>query len=327
MRTVIVVPALNEEGYIRTCLDALLEQSPPIDAVIFVADGGSTDATSDIVREMSQAHPQIRLRHNPDRLQSAAVNMIANEVRGACDVLVRVDAHAGYPAHFVRSVQEAYERTGAASVVVPMVARGRTCLQKAIAAAQNSVLGNGGSLHRRIGSSRFVDHGHHALLDLKNFLSLSGYDASFSHNEDAELDYRIGASGGRIWLCTEATIEYYPRTSLRSLAIQYMRHGRGRARTLIKHTQRPKLRQIAPVLILVGLIGSAVLAAIHPLMALFGISYVLLCLANGAVLGIQKRDPCVALSGLAAIVMHVSWGFGATTQFLSHVKQKLRPER
>lgn len=323
MRTAIVVPTLNEEHYIRSCLDALITQSPPTSAQIYVADGGSTDATCDIVREMGQKYPQIHLRHNPARLQSAAVNLIANEVKDNSDILIRADAHAGYPPNFIQSLQDAYRRTGAASVVVPMVARGRGCLQRAIAAAQNSVLGNGGSGHRRIGASRDVEHGHHALFDIGRFLSVGGYDESFSHNEDAELDARIRASGGGIWLCAEAAIEYFPRSSLRSLAAQYVRHGRGRARTLIKHGQWPKPRQILPVIILVGLVGSAVLAAVDPRMALFACAYALLCLAYGLALGIQQRDRCVALSGLAAMVMHVSWGFGALMQFLSHVRERI----
>jgi succinoglycan biosynthesis protein ExoA len=323
MRTIVVVPALNEELYIRNCLHSLLVQEPPIDAVIVVADGGSTDSTCDIVREISRVHPQISLWNNPSRLQSAAVNMVAREAKDEFDVLIRVDAHAGYPPHFISSLHEAYQQSGAASVVVPMIAKGKSCLQRAIAAAQNSILGNGGSLHRRVDRSRFVDHGHHALLDLATFLSLGGYDEGFSHNEDAELDRRIVANGARIWLCAEAAIEYYPRTSLRALSAQYARHGRGRARTLIKHHQSPKLRQIAPGLILAGLLGSIALSAVDPRIGLLACAYALLCLAYGIALGVQQRDRCVTLSGVAAMVMHVSWGFGASMQFLAHTRERI----
>ena len=38
----------------------------------------------------------------------------------------------------------------------------------------------------------WADHGHHALMRISAFRAVGGYDESFSHNEDAELDYRLG---------------------------------------------------------------------------------------------------------------------------------------
>jgi succinoglycan biosynthesis protein ExoA len=134
--------------------------------------------------------------------------------------------------------------TGAESVVVSMTARGVTCFQKAAAAAQNSRLGNGGSAHRRLAEGRFVDHGHHALMNINAYRSVGGYDETFTHNEDAELDARLIAAGYRIYLCPGADITYYPRTSLTSLFRQYRNFGRGRAMTILKHRMKPKLRQM-----------------------------------------------------------------------------------
>src|SRR2546421_453420 len=118
-------------------------------------------------------------------------------------------------AHFMALA--AQRTTGADSVVVSMIAKGVTCSQMAAAAAQNSKLGNGGSAHRRKAQGRFVDHGHHALLDVNAFRLVGGYDESFSHNEDAELDFRLTAAGCRIYLCAGADITYYPRKRLLSL--------------------------------------------------------------------------------------------------------------
>ena len=143
-----------------------------------------------------------------------------------------------------------------ASVVVPMRTEGATCMQRAIAAAQNSLLGNGGSAHRLPGWSGFVDHGHHAAFDRKTFLELGGYDETFPFNEDAEFDRRLTTSGRRIFLDGANAIEYYPRDRFRSLSRQYYAFGRGRARTVVKHGAMPRLRQLAPVGVLLGCLAS-----------------------------------------------------------------------
>ena len=76
-----------------------------------------------------------------------------------------------------------------------MRTKGTGLFQKATALAQNSRLGNGGSQHREGGAGRWTDHGHHALMRLDAFRAVGGYDETFSHNEDAELDYRLAAGG------------------------------------------------------------------------------------------------------------------------------------
>jgi Glycosyl transferase family 2 len=187
---VVVVPALNEETCIRSCIESLLRQKTSAFSVV-VADGGSTDRTRAIVADIGKREPRVQMVENPGRLQSRAVNLVARRLGGGVKWLVRADAHTTYPPDFVEQVVAAARRTRASTVVVPMRAVGRGCFQRAAATAQNSRLGNGGALHRLGQSSQFVDHGHHALFELGQFRHVDGYDEAFSHNEDFELDYRI----------------------------------------------------------------------------------------------------------------------------------------
>ncbi|MEJ0048194.1 MAG: glycosyltransferase [Rhodospirillales bacterium] len=177
-------------GFIEACLRSLLvsvEQAGLGAAFeILVMDGGSTDETAAIVGRMSAQVPAIRLCANPGRLQSAAVNLAAEIADPRARILMRADAHALYPANFVGDCMAALRDQDASSVVVPMINRGVTPIQRAIAAAQSGRLGNGGSAHRTAGASCFVDHGHHAAFDRAVFQRLGGYDTRFTHNEDAE---------------------------------------------------------------------------------------------------------------------------------------------
>lgn len=305
----IAMPVLNEERYVALALNSLLGQTRDLDAQILVLDGGSQDATRDIVERIALIEPSVRWVENPGRTQSAGCNLAAELSDAHRRLMLRADAHAAYPDDFVRRAITACLHTGATSVVVPMRTVGLGGVQRAIAATQNSRLGNGGSAHRRRGASRYVEHGHHAVFDLAFFRSIGGYDPAFTHNEDAELDVRGLQAGGRIWLCAEAIMDYFPRDDLVALARQYVRHGRGRARTIRKHSIRPKLRQCLPLAILASAVLTP-LATVSAWAALPFTTYALVCLLCGAIETARSRDPALLLMGPAAMVMHVSWAVG-----------------
>ena len=313
----IVVPALNEAGYIEACLATLMRQWPAAACEILVMDGGSSDATVALVeafaaRHPAPDHPAIRVLPNPHRIQSAAVNLAARLASPRATIIIRADAHAQYPAGFIRRCVGDLLRTGATSVVVPMrnQAQPGLAVQRAIAVAQSSRLGNGGSAHRARPRSGFVDHGHHAAFDRAFFLSLGGYDESFTHNEDAELDHRAALAGGRVWMCAEEPVVYFPRKTLGALAKQYFRHGGGRARTLLKHRLRPRPRQMAPI----GALGATVLgvlaAPVFPPALLLALLHPAVCLTWGVGQALRLRDPSVVAAGPALMTMHLGWAAG-----------------
>ena len=307
----IIVPVLNEEKYIRSAIASLVPTNNTLDYELIVLDGGSTDRTLGIVKEMAASNSRIRLEPNPARYQSAAVNSGAKIAKAGSSIIVRADSHAEYPPDFVVGLVRELQQKDAASVVVPMRTRGRSFLQRGIAVAQNSRLGNGGALHRTTNSSRYVEHGHHAAFDRKAFLAVGGYDESFTHNEDAELDIRLRNSGAQIWLCSELAIAYFPRDSLAALARQYFNHGSGRARTMFKHRRPPKVRQLLPL----GALGVNVLSLASGIgfgwpFFLPSLAYAGACLTGGSFLALSERDPAGCAAGPAAMIMHQSWAAG-----------------
>jgi succinoglycan biosynthesis protein ExoA len=304
-----VVPALNEEAYIGTVLNGLLAEAEEMDLTIVVADGGSKDGTIGIVESLIRQNKPIYLLHNTKRLQSAAINSAVEELGSHATILIRLDAHATYPPRYCRDLLAIQRRTGADSVVVGMHARGASCFQRASAAAQNSILGNGGSAHRNRGAGRWVDHGHHALMTIGAFRAVGGYDESFSHNEDVELDARLVERGFRIFLTGEMSITYYPRRSPGRLFVQYYRFGQGRARNALMHRSSAKIRHfilfpIVPILFLLTL------SPLCPILSVPALIWAFVCLSFGALLGIQSRDLCAASAGIAAMVMQTGWSFG-----------------
>jgi succinoglycan biosynthesis protein ExoA len=312
----VVIPTLNEEQYVLLCLTALLPQLREYDRV-YVADGGSVDKTVALVRAMAVRDPRVIIIKNPRRTQAAAVNIVAGLVSGHTELLIRADAHNDYPSNFVSCVLEAYEQQKPESVVVRVETIGATCFQKAAAAAQNSRLGNGGAPHR---SSRaapgWVDHGRHALFDLAFFEKLGGYDEMFRANEDAELDIRLVKAGGRIWMCPEAPVRYFPRSTPAGLARQYFHYGAGRFLSTRKHGIRLKNRQLLVLTASSVNFACVLLTPFWPPIVTLPSVYALLCLIWGAILAINARDLCTLASGPAAIIMHMAWSIGYSTEWL-----------
>jgi len=318
-----VIPTLNEENYIEECLSSLMKGDEALNDVHFVVvDGGSDDRTVEIVQALKQKHSNLSLLYNPKKLQSAALNLAADNAPQDCKIMVRCDAHSIYPENFVLKVASKLKEIGCASVVVPMDAVGKSGFQEANAWVVDKPFGSGGSAHRGGQGSGYVDHGHHAAFDLSVYRELGGYDENFSHNEDAEYDYRVAQAGHQIFMDAESRIEYMPRPTFNGVWKQYFKYGRGRAMNMKKHGSKPKLRQAIPIINLVMMLGSGVLfAALQatgllkamPFLAVFTMAPIayFAALVLVGVLGIKSLKKLSGFNAAFALAaMHNSWALG-----------------
>lgn len=317
-----VIPALNEERHIETCIRSLMAGDARLLQVpLIVADGGSTDGTVAIVERLKDEFPNLRLIHNPKRLQAAAINLaVASESLPGTRYVVRCDAHSIYPEGFILSVATSLQETGAASVVIPMDAVGDTCFERANAWIVDTPLGSGGSVHRGGRTSGYVDHGHHAGFDIDMYRKVGGYDETFSHNEDAEYDERVAQAGGKIYLDAGIRIRYIPRGSVHRLAKQYFNYGKGRARNVRKHGQRLKIRQALPVFALLASTGGIVAAPLFVPTLILPAGYMITLGLASITIAVSKRSPCGLLAGLISGTMHMSWAAGFLTETLTGQK-------
>ncbi len=319
-----VIPCLNERAHIEQLVPSLLADPGWADPLILIVDGGSTDGTAAAAADLALRDSRVRLLHNPKRVQSAAVNLAVRTLGHDRRWFVRIDAHAEYPPGYVSTLVREARETGAQSVVVAMQTRGRSQFQRAVALAQNSRLGTGGSAHRLGGPEGFVEHGHHALMERAAFLSAGGYDESFTHNEDAEFDARLRRRGGRIWLTRKTWVVYYPRSRPGPLFRQYYNYGRGRARTLLAHRERPRLRQILPMAVAPSLAALPVALAWPPA-ALPAVAWTVLCLVYGTVLAGTRRSMAGLAAGPAAMIMHAAWSMGFWRQLAQSRRRATGP--
>ena len=316
-RVIVAIPTRNEAATIAPVLLSLVE-AKVADLRIVVVDAASSDDTCAIVRRLAEIHDAIHLIELPGGNIATAVNRAART--SAADILVRCDAHAIYPKDFVPKLIATLQRTGATSVVVPMDSLGRSCFQKAVAWVSDMPVGSGGARHRGGRISGFIDHGHHAAFRLDAFLAAGGYDETVSHNEDAELDCRLGAAGGRIYLDADIRIAYYPRATPGALWRQYFHYGRGRSRTMRRHRRSIRARQLAaPGHALVSLASfAAAVATCRVIFLAWPLLYLMLLAGTSFVAATRAKSLCGLLAGPAAFIMHTAWaaGFFAGTDFL-----------
>lgn len=305
----VAMPCLNEEAYIEACIESVRAQDYPPDRLeILVADGGSIDATREIVLRLAERDPRVRLIANPDRIQAAAMNLMIREAKG--DVVVRMDVHCEYAADYVGKCVEALQRTGADNVGGAQRARAKTTFQRALCAALTSPLGVGGAKYRSADQEGFVDTVFLGAFRKKIFEKVGLYDPKAVTNEDAELNQRILAAGGKLFLSKDIVVHYFPRDSFKALSRQYWKYGMGRARTLLKHRRFPSVRPAIPFLMVMT--GGA-LVATSPVQPFTPVAFGAYALATGLeAIRVGRREGLAAIPVVWAIfpVLHVSHGVG-----------------
>jgi glycosyltransferase involved in cell wall biosynthesis len=193
----VVLPTLNEQDYIRDCLDSLVRQDYENLGEILICDGGSTDATRDIA---SLYRAPVRVLDNPQ--VTAAAGMNVGLAAAAGEVIVRADAHTIYATDYVTRAVQALDRLSATVVGGPMCAVGQTSFGRAVAAVTSSPFGIGpGRFH--FGTSEApVETVYLGVFDRQTVIEAGGYDdvALQWGAEDQELNFSVRRVGGSVWL-------------------------------------------------------------------------------------------------------------------------------
>jgi cellulose synthase/poly-beta-1,6-N-acetylglucosamine synthase-like glycosyltransferase len=303
------MPCLNEERHIEACVRGALAQDYPAERLeVIVADGGSRDATRQIVTRLAAEDARVSLIDNPGRLQSAGMNEAVKRARG--DVIVRMDVHAEYAPDYVRKSIEVLDRTGADNVGGAARTRADAPFQRAVCAALESPLGVGGSKYRNPDNEGWVESVFNGAFRRSVFETVGLYDPRAITNEDAELNQRIHDAGGRVYLSREVVVHYMPRDRAGPLARQYFKYGQGRARTMLKHRRLLSIRPVIPFLMVV--VGAALVATspLHGLTPWAIGAYAALALAEAVRVG--RRGGLGQVLTVWAIfpVLHVAHGLG-----------------
>ncbi|MGA9874555.1 MAG: glycosyltransferase [Solirubrobacteraceae bacterium] len=312
----VLIPVLNEERHIREAVVAM--QAQQLDGVfeLLFADGHSTDRTREILLELAQEDPRIRVLSNPIGHTASGLNICLSAARG--EFVARMDAHTYYPPRYLAAGIERLRQGDTVWVSGPQVPWPTGPISRAVSLALASWLGRGGS---RKWSEDDADGGEEHDLDTGVFggvwrrevvLDIGGWDERWPINQDSEMAARFLRRGERLVCIPAMAARYTPRDSLRGLARQYFRYGQYRARTFRHHphSMRPS-HLIAPAL--AGALLATVLAPRflrRP--ARFAIAAYLAAVGATAATTAMRREQRTegALLTAALPTMHFAWGFG-----------------
>lgn len=322
----VVIPTLNEEGYIRECLHSALACEADRILEVLVFDGGSCDRTRDEVRDYGRVDARVRLVENPRRTAAAALNLGLKVARGK--YFVRLDAHSVYPRGYLIRLVDALDEYDAdvSGGAIRAVPREPSLLGRAIA----SSLGNPfvvGNSEFRVGGGppRLVDTVPFGCWRTEMLRDAGGYNEALVRSQDYELAGRLRARGARTVLLPDVVITYRSRSRL----IENMKYNFwngywvGFPAVAMRVPFAP--RHFAP--------GSAVLlgvAAVGASTQLSGWLAVLLVPYAGllamSVLAMRGKGPLVAfLQAPIAFATHMMYGAGELWGGLIGVFRRFRP--
>lgn len=249
----ILMPVRNEGAFIKRSLGAVLAQDYPAESLeVIVADGRSTDETAPYVSEIARQHSNVTLIENPQKIVSTGLNAALRIAKG--EIIVRVDGHTVINPDYVRACVNALENSKADNVGGRMSAVGDKLFGRAVAAATSSRFGVGGARFHYSQKEEWVDTVYLGAWHSALFRRIGMFDEEMVRNQDDEFNYRLRASGGRIWLSPKIKSSYFNRATAGSLAKQYFQYGFWKVRVLQKHPGQMKLRQFVPALFVIALV-------------------------------------------------------------------------
>ncbi len=213
----ILIPVLNEEKFLRRCLESIRSFIVPQVwkiTEILILDGGSSDNTKAIILDMMRTDPRIRLCDNPGVIQSCAMNIGIRQASG--DWIMRMDAHSIYPQNYlflcaetVRNVNA--DNVGGVFITMPGNEKYSAAIVQALTTHKFGVGDSGFRLGQGPGKADTVPYG---FFRRELFSKMGFFDERLVRGQDYELNRRIASAGGIIWRNPEIRIFYHNQPSL-----------------------------------------------------------------------------------------------------------------
>jgi len=325
----IIIPCRNEEKFIGRCLDSIINQDYPQENFeILVIDGNSEDKTKEIVKDLSQKYPFIKLLDNPKRFTPFGLNIGIKNSKG--EIIIRMDAHAtcqrDYISKCVNYLEEyKVDNVGGKMETLP---GDNTLTAKAITLSLSSPFGVGNA-YFRIGSKepREVDTVFGGCYRKEIFKKIGYFNENLPRGQDMEFNLRLRKSGGKILLVPKIKSFYFARPDFKSFWHHSFIDGTKLIYPLKFGVVIFSWRHLAPLVFVLSLITFGLMAffSLNFLLLLFFILdlYLLISLYFSAKISFSEKDfRYLFFLPIAFAVLHVGYGLGSVYGFLNILGSK-----
>ncbi|HLW77461.1 MAG TPA: glycosyltransferase family 2 protein [Bryobacteraceae bacterium] len=325
----VIIPCRNEAAFIGRCLDSILENDYPREAMeVIVADGMSTDGTRALIDEYAARDRRVRRIDNPERVTPCALNRAIHVSAG--EVIARVDAHARIAPNYLSRCVFYLELTEADNVGGAMrtLPRAEGPFAGAIVAALAHRFGVGNS-YFRIGRARaeWVDTVFGGCWRREVFERIGLFNERLTRSQDMEFSRRLKRAGGRTLLAPEIESEYFARSDLGSFWRHNFSNGEWAVLPFLYSDAIPvSLRHLVPMMFVMGLAAGAMAAAWTGIpLAAIGIPYLAASAASSVELAWRARrwDSLWKLPVVFAS-LHVGYGLGSVRGLFKLVAKWVR---
>lgn len=263
----VIVTVKDEQNSIALLLESLLAQSWVPDEIVIV-DGGSSDATVEIIQEFVARGAPIKLLSAPGANISEGRNLAIETAEGK--IIAVTDAGVRLSPFWLQKLLEGFGVTSASSCancLASDVVSGfflpdpRTVFEVAMGA---TVLPTADE----IDSNKFLPSSRSIAFTKDAWRRVGGYPEWLDYCEDLVFDLKLRAAGCRFTFVPEAVVYFRPRENLRRFFKQYYLYARGDGKADLwpkRHAVRYATYILAPIALTLGfwykLIWLLVLAA------------------------------------------------------------------
>lgn len=309
----IIIPCRNEEKYIEKCISSFLEQSYPKELLnIIIADGMSTDETTNIIRRIQKDNENVILLENKGCTAPKGMNLGIRYSNS--EIIIIFGAHAYADKDFVKESVKALEKEGVGCAGGLITTINETTKGAAIAEGMSCPFGVGNALFRFAEKECFVDTVGFGAYK-KDLLNEIGYfDEELVRNQDDELNYRVVKSGAKILLSPKIKSTYYGRSDFKKLWRQYFQYGFWKVRVIQKHKKPAAFRHLIPMMFVLFLFGGGLLSAFVNILripyAVILSLYLLLDLIFSFKISAKNSFKYFGYLVITFPILHISYGIG-----------------
>lgn len=303
----IAIASFEDEPRIEACVRCALAQDYPAELIeILVADAMSMDATREIVLRLAGEDLRVRMLDNAQRTRAAALNIIVRAGRG--EIVVPMDPGADYGRTHVSKCVQALASSPADEVAIVPRTTGRTLIERALSAVQQSRLAfaAGSELARGVEPVPTLL----GAVRRRVFERVGLFDPSTKVEEEVELSHRITRAGGAVTVRRDIVVHKADLHSFRGLFTRHYQLGTGRARRTVKERRLTSLRALGPLAIVVGAGALAATSSLQPLTPFALAGYALLTGAAAVRVGRSEGFVTIPIAWAAYPVMHLAHGAG-----------------